>query len=160
MPSIWGFFFYHKTKLAKTKEKELIFAFGNQQGRMSVTSTALHIWVNVSFKTARLRLVDWKTQLLPRLCIVRKLDVRVFFGRNRFHVGQGEWEMMTFNEKHRCVFPLAPTACDYAKLDEYFREMQNEQIVALQVQGNFGDHSDVRKVTKSKSQRSQGEMEI
>ena len=54
------------------------------------------------------------------------------------------------------VFPLAPTACAYAKLDEYFWEMRKAQIVALQMQGDFGDHLDVRKVTKSKSPRLQG----
>ena len=52
--------FYPKTKLFKTKEKELRFAFGNQQGRVSVTSTVVPIWVSDSFKPVRVRLIERK----------------------------------------------------------------------------------------------------
>ena len=59
--------------------------------------------------------------------------------------------MMTFNEKHHWVFPLVPTSCDYAKLDDYFGKMQKSEIEAMQAQGDFGDHLEVRKVNKSKN---------
>ena len=62
-----------------------------------------------------------KTELLLGMNIVKKLDIAVCFGGDRFQFGQGGvWGMMTFNRKHRRVFPLVPTACDYAKLDGYF----------------------------------------
>ena len=67
--------FYHKTKLAKTKEKELRFAFGDQQGRASVTSTVLPNWVNGSFKPARIRLIDGETELLHGLSYRKKILV-------------------------------------------------------------------------------------
>ena len=53
--------------------------------------------------------------------------------------GWAEWELMTFNEKRHRVFPLAPTACAYAKLNEYFAKLQNAKIAALQAQGAFGE---------------------
>ena len=58
--------------------------------------------------------------------------------------------MVTFNDNHRWVFPLAPTACDYAKLDGYFGKLRNAEISALQMQGYFGEYLDLRKVAKSK----------
>ena len=50
--------FYPRTKLFKTKEGELGFAFWNQQGRVSVTSTVMPIWVSDSFKPVRARLIE------------------------------------------------------------------------------------------------------
>ena len=70
-------------------------------------------------------------------------------------VGQGELKMMTYNEQHPWVFPLVPTACARAKLYEYFGQMRKSQILVLRAQGDFGGHLEVRKVTKSKSQRLQ-----
>ena len=99
------------------------FAFGNQQGRASLTSTVLPIWVTDSFKRARVRLIEGGTELLPGLDIVGKLDIVVEFGIERFRFGRGELEMMTFNEKRHWVFPLVPTSCDYAKVGDYFWEM-------------------------------------
>ena len=51
--------------------------------------------------------------------------------------GRGECEMMTFNEKHRRVFPLGPTAFAYAKLDEYFGKLRNSEIAAVRTHGGF-----------------------
>ena len=93
--------------------------------------------------------------MLLGLDIVRKLDITVVFGSNRFRVGQGESVMMTYNEKHHWVFPLVPTACAYTKLNDYFWENKQEQIEVLQVRGDLGDHLEVRKVTKSKSHKLQ-----
>ena len=58
--------------------------------------------------------------------VIRKLELTVGFGGNRFQVGQGEWEAMTFNDKHRWVFPLAPNACAYTKSEQYFRKCKPE----------------------------------
>ena len=49
--------FYRNAKLAEIKEKELGFAFGDQQERVSVTSTVVHIGVNGPFKPVRIRLI-------------------------------------------------------------------------------------------------------
>ena len=82
--------------------------------------------------------------------VIRKLQLTVDFGSERFQVGQGEWEAMTFNDKHRWVFPLVPNACAYAKLERYFRKMQAREIEVLQTQGDFLESQEVRKVSKSK----------
>ena len=101
-------------------------------------STVLPIWATDSFKPARVRLVGGKTELLLGLDIIRKLDITVVFGSDHFSVGQGELEMVTYNGKHRWVFPLVPTAGAYAKQDEYFWKMQKARIIVLQVQGVLG----------------------
>ena len=62
-------------------------------------STALPIWINDAFRPVRVRLIDGMTELLLGLEIIRKLDITVVFGSNQFRVGQGESEMMTYNEK-------------------------------------------------------------
>ena len=82
--------------------------------------------------------------------VVKKLGVQVCFGCDRFRVGQAVWEMMAFNEKHHCVFPLAPTACSYSKLGEYFGKLRKAEIESLQTQGDFGGNLAVRKVAKTK----------
>ena len=82
--------------------------------------------------------------------IVKKLGAQVCFGSDRFKVGQGVWGMMTFNENHRWVFPLAPTACAYEKLDEYFGKFRKAEIEVLQTQGDFVGNLAVRKVAKTK----------
>ena len=66
---------------------------------------------------------------------------------------------MTYNGKHHWVFPLVATACSYAKLNDYFRKIQKGQIEISQVQGDFGDHLEVRKVTKGESRKLQGQVE-
>ena len=69
-------------------------------------------------------MVDGMTELLRGLDIVRKLDIAVVSESDHFRAGQGELEMMTYNEKHHWVFPLVRTACDYTKLNDYFWKMQ------------------------------------
>ena len=68
--------------------------------------------------------------------IIRKPDLEVNFGSNKFKVGQIEWEMMTFNGNH-WVFPSVPTACDCAKLNDYFGEFREASIEVLQARAGF-----------------------
>ena len=74
-------------------------------------------------------------------------------------VGRGESEIMTFNEKRRWVFPLFPTSGAYKKLDGYFGKLRKWEIEALQVQGGFGAHLEVRKAGKNQKSTLRGEME-
>ena len=129
---LWSF--YHKANLVKTREEEWRLALVDHQGRTPGASTVLPIWVNGSFRPARVRLIRGKTELLSGMHIVKELAVSVLFGSDRFEVGQGEWGVMTFNEKRHWVFPLAPTACAYTKLDEYFGELRKAEIEVLQAQ--------------------------
>ena len=150
--------FRHKEKLAKTREGELRFALGCHHGRTSGASTVLPIWVNGSFRPVRVRLIRGKTELLAGMHIVKKLGVQVCLGSDRSNVGQGGWEMMNFNEKHRWLFPLVPTACAYTKLGEYFGKSRKSEIEALQIQGDFGGNSAGWVVAKTKNQRSMSTM--
>ena len=75
--------------MAKTREGDLGFAFRNHQGRTSAASTVLHIWVNGSFRPARVRLIRGKAELLPGTHIIKKLGVQVCFGGDRLKFGQG-----------------------------------------------------------------------
>ena len=59
--------------------------------------------------------------------IVKGLDLAVNFRGGQFKVRQNEWGMMTFCGKHRWVFPLVPTACAYAKLNEYFGKLRDAE---------------------------------
>ena len=115
-------FLSQKTNLAKYKEGVLRFIFGNHQGRNSESSTIMPIWVDGDFKPVKIRLIDGKTELLLGMDVIRKLQLTVDFGSERFQVGQGEWEAMTFNDKHHWVFPLVPNARAYKKLEQYFRK--------------------------------------
>ena len=58
--------------------------------------------------------------------------------------------MMTFNEKNHWVFHLVPTACSYAKLDEYFGKLRNAEIGAAQMQRDLGENSAVGNVVQTK----------
>ena len=69
--------------------------------------------------------------------------------RNQFNVGKIECEMVTFNEKSHWVFPLVPTAGDYAKLNTHFGEAQNSKIEILVAQGDFGETLSTRKVLRA-----------
>ena len=66
--------------------------------------------------------------------------------------------MVTFNGKHQLVFRLVPTAFAYAKLDECFGKLQKSLMEALQLQGDFADHLEVRKATKTKNRRLRSQM--
>ena len=112
--------------------------FANSHGGVSVKGAALPIWITDSFRPARVRLIPGMTELRLGLDIVRELDISVVFGGDHFRVGQGELEMMTYNGKHHCVLHLVPTACAYAKLNDYFRKMQKGQIEVLKAQGDCG----------------------
>ena len=61
--------------------------------------------------------------------------------------------MMTSNEKRLRLFPRVPIACAYAKFGGYFGKLQKLVIEAMQVQGDSGDHSEVRKATKTKKSK-------
>ena len=90
--------------------------------------------------------------MLPGVNIIKPLDIAACFGIDRFKVGQGEWEMMTSNEKRLWVFPLSPPDFDYAKLDEYFGKLRQSEIEALKMQGDFGEHLDVGESREKKIQ--------
>ena len=60
---------------------------------------------------------------------------------------------MNFNEKHHWLLPLVPTSCAYAKLAGYIGKLLNAKITALQLQGDFGGHLDMKKVTNTQNQR-------
>ena len=92
----------------------------------------------------RVRLIHGKAALLSGMHIVKKLVAHVCFGSDRYKVGQGEWEMMTFNENHHWVFHPIPTDCACAKLDEYFGKLRKAEIGALQMKGDFGGNLAVR----------------
>ena len=53
---------------------------------------------NGDFKPVRIRLITGKTELLPGMHIVKKLDIAVCFGSDRFQVWKGvgiddfQWE--------------------------------------------------------------------
>ena len=66
------------------------------------------IWADGTSKPARVRLIRGKTELLPGMDIVRKLDITVPFGGDKFKVGQSEWGMVTFNEKHHLGISVTP----------------------------------------------------
>ena len=121
-----------------------------------MTSTVLPIWITDTFRPVRVRAIEGVAEILSGLDIIGEPDITVVFGRNHFRVGQGELEMMTYNEGNRWVFHLSPTDFAYDKLHGYFRKMQKGELGVLQVQGDFGRHLEVRKVTKSKSQKLQG----
>ena len=98
--------------------KPVKFVFGNSHGRASLQIAVLPIWTMDSFRPAWVRSIEGKTELLLGLDIVKELDITVVFGSDHFMVGQGELEMVTYNEKHHWVFPLVPTACAYTKLND------------------------------------------
>ena len=51
----------------------------------------------------------------------------------------------------RWVFPLVPTACAYAKLNEYFGKLRGGEIEVLQAKSDFGENLSVRKVSAAES---------
>ena len=63
--------------------------------------TAIPIRAQGNRKPARVRLTHGKTELLSGMDIVRKLDIADLPGCDQFKLGQSEWEMVAFNEKHR-----------------------------------------------------------
>ena len=65
-------------------------------------------------------MIEGKTELLLWLDIIKKLDIAVVFGSDHFSVGHGGLEMMTYNGGDHWVVPLVPTACAFAKLEDYF----------------------------------------
>ena len=142
--------FYPKATISKTNGNLLRFAFVNHDGSESLMGASIPIWMDGTFKPARVRLIRAKTELLSVVDIIKKLDAAVNFGGNQFKVGQSEWEMVTFSEKNHWVFPLGPTACAYSKLNEYFAKLRGLEIEVLQVQGDFGVDLSVRKVLRTK----------
>ena len=81
--------FRTNANLAKNKERDLGYAFGNQQGRASVTSSFLPIWVNGLFKPPSVKLIDGRSELHSGLDIISKLDIVLEFGDNESVLGMG-----------------------------------------------------------------------
>ena len=90
--------------------------------------------------------------------IIKKLDLTVNFGSHQLNVGQSEWEMMTFNEKNHWVLPLVPTACAYAKLNEYFAKLRGLEIEVPQVHCDTVGNLSAQKVGWEKQQRMKSKM--
>ena len=111
-------------------------------------------------KQARVRLIHGKSELQPGMDIIKKLDSALDSGGNQFKDGQSEWAMATFNEKHRWVWPLVPTACAYAKLSEYFGKLRGFGIEVPKAQGDFGWNLSVRGFLRAKHHRLQSKMGI
>ena len=68
-------------------------------------------------------------------------------------VGQSGWDVMTYNDKLRLVFPLVPNACSCAKSDGYFGEAGDTTRDALISRWDFGNGQEVREVVKLKQNR-------
>ena len=132
------------------------FSSGNRQGRDSAIGTSTPIWAQGNSKPVRVWLIRGEAELISRIDIIRKLDIAVRFGGAQFKVGQSEWETMPFNGNHRWVFPLAPTARAYAKLNGYFGKLQNSKIGVLQAQWDFGGDLSVRNASRVQKQRLRG----
>ena len=114
---------------------------------------SIPIWADGTSAPALVRLILGKTELLSAMCIIKKLDLTVNFGIAQFKVGQSEWRTMTFNGKHRLVFPLVPTACAYAKSNEYFGKLRGLAIEGLQLQGDFVKNLPVLKFLRNRQHR-------
>ena len=91
--------FRDTTNMMKAGAKVSKFAYANHQWRDSGASTVIPIWVNGIFRPARVRLIRGEAALLLGMHIVKEFGAQVDFGSDQFKVGQGEWEMVTFNEK-------------------------------------------------------------
>ena len=89
-----------------------------------------------------------KSELLPRARIVTKLGAQVYFGGDRFKVGQGL--LMTIDGKADWVFPLVPTSGVNSKSGEYFGGLRKSEIESMQMPGGFGGNLDVREVMETK----------
>ena len=61
---------------------------------MSIQSTVLPIWITDSFRPARVRSIEEKTELLSGLDIVKKPDISVVFGSDHIRAGHvgGNWK--------------------------------------------------------------------
>ena len=55
----------------------------------------------------RARLISGGAELLLAMQITGELNITVGFGKREFHIGQGEWEVVTRNEANRWVFPMS-----------------------------------------------------
>ena len=93
------------------------------------------IWEGGAPKPASVRLIRGTTELLLWMGIVKKLDAVVNCGADQFGAGRSEWGMMTFNGKHRWVFPLVPTDCACAELNDYFGKFRGAEIEVLKSTG-------------------------
>ena len=127
-----------------TKAEMLRLVIGRREGRGSEMGAPIPLWADGKSKQAIGRLIRGKSELLSGMGITKKLDLAANFGRNQSKVGQSEWAMMTFSEKHRLVFPLSPTSCAYAKLNVYFGKLRSSEIEVPQLQGEFGRNVPVR----------------
>ena len=60
--------------------------------------------------------------------IVKKFCAQVCFGSDRYKVGPGGWEMVTFNEQHLWVSPLVPAEISYKKSYRYFGKLRKRKL--------------------------------
>ena len=81
------------------------------------------ICIEYQFLHVRVRLISGGDDLLLGIRIIGQLIITVGFGKREFHIGHGEWQVVTRNEKID-GYPLVPTARGYAKLGEYFAKLK------------------------------------
>ena len=55
------------------------------------------------FLPVRVRLVSGCDEVLLRMKTIGELNITVGFGEREFHIGKGEWEFKTRNEKNHWV---------------------------------------------------------
>lgn len=58
--------------------------------------------------------------------IIKKLDLPFKFRGGKFEIRHSEREMVTFNDKLRCLFSLVPNACAYENLTEYIGKLKEK----------------------------------
>ena len=93
----------------------------NRGSGASDHAAILPIWFGKQCLPVRARLISGRTELLVGVAIAGELNITVCFCKLEFHIGNGEWEVVTCNKKNNWVSPPSPTARGYAKLGEYFR---------------------------------------
>ena len=91
-------------------EKRLKFVFGNREYREADRATLLPTWVGGRFRPVRLRLIAGEAELLLGMRIIRNLCITRDLRNRYFHIGKGEWQVVTYSRWNRWVFPRSPTA--------------------------------------------------
>ena len=118
----------------------------------------LPIWIADSFRQTGARLVESGAEFLLLIDIVKKLEISVVFRNRQLHCRAGNLETATYNEKHHWVFPLVPTASAFGKMGDCFSEKCKSADRGFTSAGDLRGHLEVRKVTRSKTQRSQWKL--
>ena len=87
---------------------------------------------------------------------VIKGDLNVNFTGGGFNVGEGEWGMMSYFDKHRWVFPIFTNAHSFANSNGYIRKRGDRTLQFLMVKEATANKKEDRKVIKSTQNRPKG----